>query len=147
CSILVSKVHGSWNWLDAVNAANSCFKTHELSTVEDLANELAIRDTSTPWGPYFLSRVALDRGQLDRALWMAELSLKRAPNFGVTHYLKGQILWSRKDYKEATASFEKSVQLDEGIGPAHLILGQIYLRDQDFDRAAPQFASALRLLG
>jgi len=146
CQPAVGKLKAKWNWVEAVNAANLCFKAHDLETVENLASELAVHDTSTPWGPYFFARVALERNQLDRALWMAELSLRRAPDFGVTHYLKGQILWARKEFKEATLSFEKSVTYDTGIGPAHLILGQLYLRDQDYDKAAPQFESALKLL-
>jgi tetratricopeptide (TPR) repeat protein len=129
-----------------VNAANVCFKAHDLNSVEFLASELGTHDTSTPWGPYFFARVALERDQLDRALWMVELSLRRAPDFGVTHYLKGQILWARKDFKEATSEFEKSVVFDDGIGTAHLILGQVYLRDQDYADAAPQFLSALKTL-
>jgi tetratricopeptide (TPR) repeat protein len=146
CQPAISKLKGKWNWVDAVNAGNICFKAHDLDAVEKLAADLATHDTSTPWGPYFFARVALDKGQLDRALWMVELSLRRAPDFGVTHYLKGQILWARKEYKEASTSFEKSVTYDNGIGPAHLILAQLYLRDQDYNKAAPQFESALKLL-
>lgn len=146
CSVAMGKVKAKWNWLDAVNAANSCFKARDFVSVEELGNKLSVQDTSTPWGPYFLARVALEKNQLDRALWMVELSLKRAPEFGVIHYLKGQILWARKDYKEATIAFEKSISYDNGIGPAHLILGQLYLRDQEYSKAAPQFETALKFL-
>lgn len=146
CGPAVSKVNLNWNWSDAVNAANLCFKARDYNAVETLANQLAIHDTSTPWGPYFFGQVALERGQLDRALWMAELSVRRAPEFGVTHYLKGQVLWAREEYKSATTEFEKAVSYDEGIGPAHLLLGQVYLRDQDYERAAEQFSAALKYL-
>jgi len=146
CAPAVSKVNSNWNWSDAVNAANLCFKARDYNAVETLANQLAVKDTSTPWGPYFFGQVALERGQLDRALWMAELSVRRAPEFGVTHYLKAQVLWAKEEYKSATSEFEKAVSYDEGIGPAHLILGQVYLRDQDYVRAAEQFSAALKYL-
>jgi tetratricopeptide (TPR) repeat protein len=146
CSQAVAKVKAKWSWKDAVAAANSCFKSRDMEAVEALGQDLCTKDTSTPWGPYFLARVALQRNQLDRALWMVELSEKRAPDFGVIHYLAGQILWERKEFKEATAEFEKSVSFDQGLGPAHLILGQVYLRDQEYDKAAPQFNLALKYL-
>lgn len=146
CTPAVSKVKANWTWSDAVNVANICFKARDFSAVEGLANELAVRDTSTPWGPYFFAQVALERGQLDRALWMAELGVKRAPEFGVTHYLKGQVLWARQEYKSATSEFEKAISYDDGIGSAHLILGQVYLRDQDYSRAGVQFSTALKYL-
>jgi len=146
CSPAVTKVNSNWNYSDAVNAADICFKGKDFEAVETLANKLSVHDTSTPWGPYFLGQVALVRGQLDRALWMAELSIRRAPEFGVTHYLKGQVLWAREEYKAATGEFEKAVSFDDGMGPAHLLLGQVYFRDQDYSRAAVQFASALKYL-
>ncbi len=146
CSTAISKVNGHWKWADAVVAANMCLRNHDFHSVEKLANQLAVRNTSTPWGPYFFAQVAFINHDLDRALWMVELSLKRAPEFGIIHYLKGQVLWARDDFKMATTEFETAVSLDEGIGPAHLLLGQVYLRDQDYSNATGQFSAALKTL-
>jgi tetratricopeptide (TPR) repeat protein len=144
CSVGVSKLKIKWNWKDAVAVADSCLKNHDFNNVEFVSKELSLRNTFTPWGPYFYGQVALERGELDRALWMSELSLKRAPEYAVLHYLNGQIHWARKDYSQAVASFEKSVAYDDSLGSAHLILGQVYIQDQDFKKASAHFALALK---
>ncbi len=145
CSKLFTKVKGKWNWRDAVEASTACLKTRETLRVEDLAQDLAQKEPLSPWGPYFLAVTSKDRGELDRAMWFVELALHRAPESGVVHYLRGQILWNKKDFGPAVSAFEKASQFDDSILPAHLLLGQIFFRDQDFTKASLHFYSVLKV--
>jgi tetratricopeptide (TPR) repeat protein len=145
CYRQVTQLKAQWNWKQAVTAANSCMRSKDFQHVEEMGNELAVREPAAPWGPYYLGLAARENGNLERALWMAELALKRAPDVGVLHYLKAQILWSKKDYKAAVSELELTVNDDETNLPAQLFLGQIYFRDQDFSRASQHFAAALKI--
>ena len=145
CAKHTENVRVKWDWRDAVMAANSCLKANDLIRVDEIGNELSTRNPAAPWGPYFLASVAREKGQLERAIWMSELAIRRATDIGVLHYLKGQILWNKKEYGPAVASFEKSTQLDDSILPAHLFLGQVYYRDQDYDKASKHYYSVLKV--
>lgn len=135
-------VEKEWHWKKAVLAANVCFKTRNLEKTEDLAKKLATREPSAPWGPFYLAQVAKARHQFERALWLSELSIRRAPEIGLLHYLKGQVLFDQSNFDESVRSFRKSVDLDSSLTEAHLLLGQIFFRDQDYDQAVDHFLSA-----
>jgi tetratricopeptide (TPR) repeat protein len=145
CAKQALNINSQWDWRRAVVAANSCLRVKDLEKAENIGNELSTREPNGPWGPYFLAAIARERNELDRALWMSELALKRASDIAVTHYLKGQILWNRKEFNPAIASFERSVELDSTLIPAHLFLGRIYYRDQDFSKATHHFSAVLKV--
>lgn len=132
-------------WRDLVNEANSCVAVAKWSAVYDLGSELAQRDVNSPWGPYYLSLHAESERLFDRALWMLEHSIKRAPQVGLFYYQKGRILWKRDDFKDATDNLAKAIQLDTNLIDGHLFLGQIFFRDQDYSRAARHFQAVLRV--
>lgn len=132
-------------WRELVNEANSCVAAAKWSAVYDFGSELAQRDVNSPWGPYYLSLHAESEQLFDRALWMLEHSIKRAPQVGLFYYQKGRVLWKRDDFKEATDNLTKAIQLDTNLIDGHLFLGQIFFRDQDYPRAARHFQAVLRV--
>ncbi len=143
CVKLNEKWKMDYKWKDAIEACTACLKARDLNKVEEIAEELSRRELANPWGPYYLAIVARLQDHLERANWMVEMSLKRAPQSGLVHYLRGQILWDQKLYDPAVIAFEKSVQFDDSIVSAHMILGEVYYRDQDFKGAIPHFAKVL----
>lgn len=132
-------------WKDLVKEANSCVAGSKWKSVEDLGSEMAQRDINSPWGPYFLALHAESESQYERSLWLLELSIKRASQVGLFQYQKGRVLWRREEFKEATDSLMKAIQLDTNLIDAHLFLGQIFFRDQDYSRAARHFQAVLRV--
>ncbi|MDZ4677547.1 MAG: tetratricopeptide repeat protein [Oligoflexia bacterium] len=146
CTKNAGKIKAQWNWKQAIEVADSCMKTRQFAMAEEIGNELSTREPAGPWGPYFLASVARERGELERALWMSELAMKRAHEVGILHYLRAQVLWDKKEYGAAVASFEKSTELDSSIVPAHLFLGQIYYRDQDYTAASKHFYAVLKII-
>jgi tetratricopeptide (TPR) repeat protein len=144
CTRLAAKVKGQWDWKEAVETAGTCMQAKEYAKVEEIGNELATRTPAAPWGPYFLALAAREKGEIERATWMSELALKRAPDLGLLHYLKGQIQWTKKEFTPAVASFERSLELDNANWPAHLFLGQLYFRDQNYAKASKHFYEVLK---
>lgn len=144
CSKGYGQIKSTWNWKQAVDAAGFCVKTGDWSKVKEIADELSAREPHAPWGPFYLGLIAKENKQLDRALWMSELAIKRMPEYGLNHYLKGQILWEMKEFGAAVSSMEKALQFEPALMPAHLFLGQIYFKDQDFNKAKEHFSAVLR---
>lgn len=139
-----SNKYDKHSWKALVSEANACLKSNKWSNVEEIGYELSRRDTKSPWGPYYLGLKAESENALERALWMAELTVKRAPNMGIVHFQKGRILWKKEAFTESLEAFTKSLQLDPNMIDAHLFVGQIHFRDQSYAKAALHFQSVLR---
>lgn len=132
------------SWKELVQFANSCVATAQWQKVEAIGILLAEKENQSPWGAYYLGLVAENSNDLDRASWMNEQALRRAPSFGLLHYQKGRISWKKLEHTSAMESLLKSVQIDPNLIEAHLFIGQIFFRDQDFGKAARHFQAVLR---
>jgi tetratricopeptide (TPR) repeat protein len=132
-------------WTTWASAANACVKVGNWVKVEEYGNELAKREYNAPWGAYYLSLAATERGDLLRARWMLDLAIKKAPSIGLFQYQLARLYYLNHDTGAAVTAFMKSVEMDSGLYEANLFLGQIYTRDQDWDRAIPQFDATLRI--
>lgn len=144
CAEASQKVSTQWSWKAAVEAASVCYKAKELAKVNALAEELSSRESTGPWGPYWMALLAYDSGQKERAEWMIELAYSRGSESTVINYLRGQIQWMNKRYHDAVKSFEAAVLKDDSLVSAHVLLGQVYYQDQDVDQAMAHFNGALK---
>src|SRR5690606_412785 len=144
CRTPVAK-YSKKTWKELVNEANACVRAEKWSHVEEIASELARKDTNSPWGPYYLGLSAEKDGNLDRALWMAELTIKRSPGLALAHFQKGRILWKKEVFNESLDSLHQALQLDPNLIDTHLFLGQIFFRDQNFAKAARHFQAVLKV--
>lgn len=131
------------SWKSLMAKGNGCINKGQWSMVEFVGERISQLEPDAPWGAYYLSIAAENRGHIERALWMIDLALKKATNVGVLRYQKGRILWKQEFFREAIAEMQKSIELDKNIKDAHLFLGQIYLRELDFKRAQGHFDSVL----
>ena len=80
---------------------------------------------------------------MEKAYWMLELALKKAPQVGILYYQKGRLLWAKNKYQEAIEAFSRAIQLKANTYESHIFLGQVYLRDQDLSLAAKHFRVVL----
>ncbi len=135
---------GQMSWKEQVHLANACVATGQWQKVELIGSLLAEGENQSPWGAYYLGLAAENSNDLDRASWMNEQALRRAPSFGLLHYQKGRISWKKLEHTSAMESLLKSVQIDPNLIEAHLFIGQIFFRDQDFGKAARHFQAVLR---
>jgi tetratricopeptide (TPR) repeat protein len=72
-----------------------------------------------------LARVLKRQGRLKEAIAEADRALQLAPEHSYYLYLKGTMLASKNQWKQAQALVERSIELDPHYAPAHVILGSI----------------------
>jgi tetratricopeptide (TPR) repeat protein len=133
------------NWTSVIEKANACVTEKQYQQVERYGHYLAKEHHMGPWGAYFLSLVAESRGELDQALWMIELALKKTPSEGLILYQKARLMHARGEFGLAVSGFEEALKSRSDLLGARLVLGQIYYRDQDFEKAKGHFKAALEL--
>lgn len=126
-------------WISMVNYVNACIQAGQWNRVETAGNRMSEEQTDSPWGPYYLGLAAEQRGDLQRALWMLELALKKGSDVGLIHYEKARILFRQEQNVASVDEFTRALKLDGNLVPAHGFLGQIYFRDQEFDKATTHF--------
>ena len=144
CLINIGQTKGA-DWKMLVRHANGCIAKGDWKSVEMIAGEIAGRDIESPWGVYYLSLAADHAGDLPRALWMAELAMKKAPAIGLFGYQKGRVLWKMEKHRAAVEEIQAAVKHEPRLVDAHLFLGQVYARDQQPEKSAAHFQKAAEL--
>ncbi len=132
------------NWRDLLEAGFSCIQKKNWDALSSIASKLSHNHLKAPWGPYYRSIVAEQRGDFARAIWMADLALKKAPDNAMILFQKARILWVTK---KETASYEmmkKVVEADPNNYDALLFLGNIHYRDREFVEALGYYDKVLK---
>jgi tetratricopeptide (TPR) repeat protein len=78
---------------------------------------------------------ALDRGELQMALGLADRAVARVPLLPDAHYQRGLILSNLARYDEAKASYLEVARLDPTYPSIWLIIGNMALRLREFNEA------------
>ncbi|MGH1468921.1 MAG: tetratricopeptide repeat protein [Bdellovibrionales bacterium] len=132
------------NWRNLLEAGYSCIQKKNWDALSSIASKLSHNHLKAPWGPYYRSIVAEQRGDFARAIWMADLALKKAPDNAMILFQKARILWVTK---QETASYEmmkKVVEADPKNYDALLFLGNIHYRDREFIEALSFYEKVLK---
>jgi len=82
---------------------------------------------------------------LHRAEQLAGQALAAAPNDGLAHYAKGQVLRAQSRFKEAIPEYETAIALDPSRVPAYAHVGWCKFLTGSIDEALPYFEHAIRL--
>jgi Flp pilus assembly protein TadD len=91
------------------------------------------------------SRDALSAGELNRALRLARLATKKAPNRSGAFNMLGRVQLKRGERKDAIASFEKAVELNPSSSFAENNLGLALIYDGKYDEAVDALEEATQL--
>lgn len=126
-----------------MKATDACIAHGQWSQVLDLANRMAIRYSSDPWGSYFLSLVAEHSKDLPRARWMAELAVKKSGSEGVTLYQLGRIQWAMGEKRAAFETLKKSADKNPSLVEADVLAGELALKNDANSDALKYFQQAL----
>ena len=127
-----------------MNKTNACISKQNLAMAEKLAKILANEHHVSPWGPYYLSLIAEQKGQAMRAVWMIDLALKKAPGKGILLFQKGRLLWKQNKPTLAMELYEAAVRETPELVDAHMSLAQVYYRDQEFEKAGKHFEKVVK---
>lgn len=92
-----------------------------------------------------LARVALKRGDTDRAIDHLNQAARLAPEDPDVYHYRGIARTSRGDYPAALQDLEKAIELDPSHAYSHYYLGTIYSRLRRPDRMVDHFQMFLKL--
>jgi tetratricopeptide (TPR) repeat protein len=138
------KGYRSARWRDSVAMANSCVEQKNFAMVDRVGRHLSQTEGESPWGPYYMSLAAESRGELDKAMWLAHLAIKKAPDTGLLHFQLGRLLWLSEEHSEAVKVFATAVAKDDALGPAHEFLGVLFLKEGSGTLAEQHLLKALK---
>jgi TolA-binding protein len=126
---------------DLVSKANRCVQAGNSSLTEKFANLLARRDPKSPLGVYYMSYVAEIRNQTQKATWLMDLALKKAPDIAFLQYQKARTLYHEKAVAEGNAAFAKASELGMKSPELTLIHGVVSYAQGDCAVVIDDFGS------
>lgn len=136
----------SKEWKDLLSKASACVGKKDWKTLEQVAETLARVDINAPWGVYFLSVSAEARGDWQRAMWMADLALKKSGGQNALFtYQRGRVFLAMKETSKAMSEVNKAVGLEPRLIAGQLFLAEIYHRDLEWDKAGVHYEAMLEV--
>ncbi len=91
------------------------------------------------------ARDAISTGELNRALKLARLATKKAPNRSAAFNTLGRVQLKRGERKDAIASFEKAIELNPSSSYAQNNLGLALIYDGNYEDAVDALEEATQL--
>lgn len=91
---------------------------------------------------YELAVMSLRYNLIDEAIKYLKKALTLDPNHPPSYYLLGMAHVEKKNYKEAAAAFEKSLELKPDVSEAHVRLGVVYQEIGLPDKAEEEYKKA-----
>ncbi len=93
--------------------------------------------------------VLASRGQTDKALALADELTRKAPERGIAHKIKGDLLISKGDRKEALVAYQAAVKQSDTTpyhkAQAYNQLGRLYSQEGNYNEARSLFDQAINL--
>ncbi|UCG21671.1 MAG: tetratricopeptide repeat protein [Deltaproteobacteria bacterium] len=106
-----------------------------------------LRESSAPESILLLqAEIALNQGELEKAVQLCERIVEREPLSVAGHYLLGVIYLTWEDDARAMEEFKKVLYLQPEHALARFNLGDLYSQVGQFDEARLEYANVVRLL-
>jgi len=106
-----------------------------------------LRESSAPESILLLqAEIALNQGELEKAVQLCERIVEREPLTVAGHYLLGVIYLTWEDGARAIEEFKKVLYLQPEHALARFNLGNLYSQVGQFDEARLEYANVVRLL-
>ena len=107
-----------------------------------------LRETTAPESVILLqAEIALNRGDLDKAVQLCERIIQEGPLSAAGHYLLGIIYRTWEDEGKAIEQFKKVLYLEPEHALARFNLGDLFSRVGQFEEAIREYQHVVRLLG
>lgn len=122
-----------------VEVMSQCAAAKNPAEIEKVAT-LAARKNSNSFLPtYFMSVAAQLQGRPEKSIWMAEISIKKAPDSAFAHYQKGRAAMQLADFATANSAFMRSGDLGMKVPEVNVIKGSIFYNQGDCYQAIEEF--------
>lgn len=146
-SLLQAKLKDSHSW-EAVAKLGEAYLDREESDLAEpqLRDAIRLDPVAATNAQGLLASLLVDQGRYGEASEILDPALRRHPEFGRLHILKGAALHGIGDRVAAIASLETGLASTPDPD-AHVLLGLLYHEQGDGDGAAAQFRSALGIDG
>ena len=126
--------------------AHSCLWSKQNQCVLDTYKEILNLDPDSAEA-CVLAGEALDAMQnTTGAIEQFRLAIKANPRLLGVHFGLGYLLWTQKDYDEASKEFQAELAINPDYGQALLYLGDIYVKGNRFAEALPLLERAVKEL-
>lgn len=87
-----------------------CVSQKKYQVAQDLAEHLVREYSKAPWGVFYMSLIASEQSNYDKALWLIDNALKKTPEISTLGYQKGRVLYLMGDMATANTEFLKASQ-------------------------------------
>lgn len=119
---------------------NICLTQNNLPLAEKLASQISRNAPKSPLGTYYMSIIADLKGQLDKALWLIELSQKKQEDASAANYQKARVLYKLKDFAGANRYFIKAYDQKLAASEIYLMHGLVSFAEGDCYSVVDDFA-------
>lgn len=124
-----------------IEISNKCVGLKKWDRVNTIAKFVSVEFLKEPWGPYYLSLAAFEKGQYPLSLWYSDLANKRRSDATIV-YQKARAQWALGDANEAVKTMKIAAEKKSFV-EANLFMGRIHYRDSDLKSAGTYFENVV----
>ncbi len=123
-------------------AANlgGCIQIKKLAEAETLAFKLSSLKETRSTGLYYLSVIADQQADYEKALWLIEKAIVLEPENSMVNYQKGKVLYSVEGINSALPYFEKVLDMKNSSPELAVMSGLKSFSDRDYITASEEFS-------
>lgn len=132
---------GQLGKLNILEVAGNCYSSRQYDMVERLGLELAKNKDTRALGLFYVSVGSEGRGFSDKALWMAEQSLKLQPESSPYVYQKARLIYKADGLKSAMPFFDKVLDMQMPSTEMQTFAGVKAFSEGDFNKAVNNFSA------
>lgn len=124
----------------SASAIAGCIQSKKWSEAEKLAYRLTETKDKRALGLYYLSVIADQQKESDKALWMAEKAIALDSDNSLLNYQKGKVLYSVEGVNSALPFFEKVLDMKKDSLEIAVMNALKSFSDRDFITASEEFS-------
>lgn len=131
-------------WRKLLESGLSCIYNKNWNGLSKVADILSHNHLKAPWGAYYKSVIASEKYKdFQRAEWMANLALKKAPDNQIIKFQLARIYWNTKRYSEAYDLMKEIKKKNPNDVSILKFLGDIEYKDRNFKEAEKYYSKVL----
>ena len=131
-------------WRKLLESGLSCIYNKNWNGLSKVADILSHNHLKAPWGAYYKSLIASEKYKdFQRAEWMANLALKKAPENQIIKFQLARIYWNTDRNSEAYDLMQEIKKKNPNDVSILKFLGDIEYKDRNFKEAEKYYSKVL----